>query len=233
VSGGAASLGGGAIVGGSCATGFSTGSSALGGCNCGTGGSSTGGACSDGLPDSGDCTKAYCAGECTRLPLNPPFSYLGIGRNWLFATPLAYIQRNASVVALGAVTVTDSDIMDLPAASFQLGIYSDRNNQPGDLLGSTDVIRAGPSSEGRLSQPVFIDDNSQYWIMMFNDDMNEVALEKEDTSTPEPTVLYTNGVNCLPSQTCPMPQLLDYNSNVYPPQPPFVPFLYAVFVPPS
>jgi hypothetical protein len=151
-------------------------------------------------------------------------------QNSLFGTQLTQLRQNGWVVALGAVTLTGSDVgMIPPAANFQLGLYTDNNSQPGSLLGATGLINAGSGSEGLLSPPVYIGDNSYYWILMYDDNTNEVALERVNSTTAEPPVVFANGVNCLPSSTCPMPLLYNYNTNTYPVSQ-FVPFLYARYV---
>lgn len=230
-SGGALNAGGGVGTGGNCDSDSGTGSTGVGGCNCGTGGSGTGGTCPYALPDSADCQTTFCAGECTPGLVGSQYGTVAIVQNSLFGTQLTELRQNDWVVALGAVTLTGSDVgMIPPAASFQLGLYTDNNGQPDSLLGATGSIKAGPESEGLLSEPVFIGDNSYHWILMYDDNTNEVALEKVNTTTPEPPVMFANGVDCLPSPTCPMPKLYDYNSSTYPVSPQFVPFLYARYV---
>ncbi len=210
-------------AGGSCG---GTTSSVGGNCNCDTGGSTGAGTCPYSIPVSGGCAT-FCSGSCVAESDTPPYGRIPLVQNSIFGTQ-NYPPKDHWVVALGAVTVTDADAgMIPPAASFQLGLYADNNGQPGDLLGSTGPVRAGPGSEGLLSAPVYIAADSAYWILLYNDNSNEILLEIENASVPEPSVMFADGADCLPSKSCTMPQLYVYNTHVYPQMGQFVPFVYA------
>lgn len=229
---GPSSIGGTLGTGGYCAPDASANTGGAGDCNCGTGGASSIDTCPYDIPDSGPCPTTYCAGTCEGkpLPLNPNVDIVPVDRNMLFARRVASVPKNGWFVVLGAITTTDNMVQ--PTGRFQLGLYSDVNNAPGELLGYTGMINAGPGSEGPLSKPVLINDNSKYWILILPDGTNQISLEKQDSSGLQ-YVLYAKKTGCLPLQACQLPTMQDYSSSFTPALSQLVPYLYARYVPPN
>lgn len=197
--------------------------------------------------DAGATPVIGCEGTCDVLPSRPPSGAIGLDRQALLAVQLTnrYASTPYDVVALGVVTTlgktapaTDPTI-NLPAARFWLGIYTDNQGYPDVLLGQTSLATAAnvpPALDESLDPPVRILGGMSYWVVIVTTDNAQIAIEEDDTTSPmagTPVYWSQGGVTCMPSAStpdCPMPHLIAY-------PPPrltnFIPYLYARYLLPQ